>query len=140
MCAELLSTALFLCKLDPAAPTASVGEGTKQGKIKANVHLRQLCLPEKGNTRLTHDRKQTSGSLIVHAGLVLLTSSGITAVGVKETQRPGWRLRLIIPVWSPQILERLWLQQLRKQNKTQFTSILSGSRRISWQFEILLLN
>lgn len=74
--AELLSTVLFLCKLDPAAPTAAAGEGEKQGKIKVNIHFKQLCLPEKGNIRLTQERKQIPGSLIV-----LWTSSFRFATG-----------------------------------------------------------
>ena len=63
--AELFSIVLFLCRLDPAAPTAAEGEGEKQGKIKANIHLKQLCFPEKGNIRLVRERKQIPGSRIV---------------------------------------------------------------------------
>lgn len=77
---------LLLCRLDPAAPTAAEEEGEKQGKIKANIHLKQLCLPEKGNIRLTRERKQIPGSPIVlwapSFRFVTGDELGITAVGV----------------------------------------------------------
>lgn len=34
------------------------GEGQEQGEIKANTDLKQLCLPERGNTRLSERGRQ----------------------------------------------------------------------------------
>lgn len=108
------------------------GEGrSKQRQIKANAHLNQLCLPRKGNTR----RKQTAGAFMCYRH----HRSGLGLLRAQELQlwvdRKPSSLGLMIRVRSSQILEMLWLQQLRKQNKTQFTSVLRGSRRISWCFE-----
>lgn len=106
------------------------GEGrSKQRQIKANAHLSQLCLPGKGNRR----KKRTAGALMCYGhqvwGCWELRNYSCGWIG-NPAASDSW-----IPVRSSQILEMLWLQQLRKQNKTQFTSVLRGSGRISWCFE-----
>lgn len=88
---------------------------------KANIHLKQHCLPERGNSRLARERKQIPGSLIVLWAswfrFVTGDELGNYSCGWIGNQRPDRRLGLVIPLRSPQILEMLWLQQLRKQNK-----------------------
>lgn len=88
------------------------------------------CLGTEANTRLLSGAAEFS----VRAGHCR------AAAGVEETLTPGWRLRLLIPLPSPQSLESFWLQQLRKQNKMQFTSIRRGRRRGSWPLEVLAGN
>lgn len=141
--AELFSPVLLPCKLDPAALTPA--EGKERNKVKSKRHPPQAALPSWERKHKALSRKEANTRLTN----VLWTSSFRFVTG-DELQNyscgcfgnPKSRLETQThnPPPVPTNSCTLWFQQLRKQNKVQFTSVPSGSRRISWQFEILLWN